>query len=313
MIDKAFFEKIKTYCISTLSIQLFLFLLSLPIIVAWGLPISIMTLISTPLFGPALTIFLLMATLIFFCTICGLPYGMLLIMLDRFVQVWDYFLLLGSSQWLIAFIRPPLFLILFWSFFNSLFLLFVLQRPPAARVRPLLWYCIAIIILLCTQRYIPYRSTHRIQSKSGYLEIFFHNNKTTIIDQSFFTRQKSVESWVQYSLAPLLINHTGHTAVATLVVTKLSQNTVNAICAIMHYCAVQCVIIPKVINNQKKILFNSLVDKTANLSGIITSINEYALYIDDGLVLNIRYNREKKKLEVEEHYGTKKSSVHHRL
>jgi len=300
-----FFEKIKTYCINTIAMQLFLFLLSLPVIVAWGLPISIMTLISTPLFGPALTLFLLLSTLIFICTLCSIPYSLLITLLDITTHAWDRVLSYSFSTWLFAFIRPSFFYMSCWSIVNIFFLLYILELPTKKRLNLLCWYSCVIIILLHTQKYFSDESTYNFFSKSGNLKLFFKKNKTIIIDQSFFARQKSSDSWIQYTLIPTLIKKTGHTNIDTIIFTKLSKNSANALKSMTKQCHINHIILP---------FFSPLIDKTTQNSVIITSIDQqHALYAHGDFIFHIQYNQKKKKLEVEERYGTKKSSIYHRF
>jgi|GEM_PF-4776425 len=299
MINPHFLQKIKIYCMNTVTMQLFLFLLSLPIIVAWGLPVSIMTLISTPLFGPALTLFLLISTLIFLCMLCSLPYSLLLTLLDKIVLCWDYALSLGSPHWLFCFSRPPVAILTVWSIWNALFLLYVLQSATARRLRLLLGYSCVVILLLYVQRYIPYQSTLHFSSKSGTLQLIFENNQAVVIDRSFFARQKSADSWIKYTLIPALITHNGHTTIEAYILTKPSKNTINSLLTLTKHCTIQHIITPYSTTNSSDPLFCSLIDKQANNSGIMTCINEpNTLYATCNLTFHIRYNREKKRLEI---------------
>lgn len=299
MINKHFFETVKRYCIKTIATQLFLFLLSLPIIVTWGIPISIMTLISTPLFGPALTIFLLISTFIFFCTLCSFPYVFLLKMLDFFVYTWDYFLSCSSCDWLFTFAQPHIIIMTIWTICNTFFLFFVLQFAMTQRVRLLAAYTCIVIILLSLQHYIPEQSAHCFNSKTGSLQLFFENGKIVIIDQSFFSQQKSADSWIKYTFIPTLISRCGHTKIDAFIMTKASKNTINALEKLMNYCTIQHIIIPHNARKNLEQIFSSLVDKTTHQSGIITSINEkYTLYAIHNLTLHIKYNHQKKQLEV---------------
>jgi len=65
-------QSIKKFLINFLHSQLIVTLVALPILVAWGLPSSVMTFIGNLVFAPVLTIIIILASLLFFTQLVGI-------------------------------------------------------------------------------------------------------------------------------------------------------------------------------------------------------------------------------------------------
>src|SRR5579872_7319919 len=94
--------------LKALQLQLFLSLISLPFLISWGLPISIMSVFSTILFGPFLTAFLLISSCIFFTQLLHIPNSFFVWLLEIVTTTWQSVLSIHQQWWLIGFTTPPL-------------------------------------------------------------------------------------------------------------------------------------------------------------------------------------------------------------
>src|SRR6185436_7137348 len=91
-----------------LEIQLFITLCSLPILLAWGLPISLASLLGNFVFAPFLTIFLLLSSLLFFGQLCNIPCSFVAQALELVTDFWFWCLQWGSRDLLCELPCPPL-------------------------------------------------------------------------------------------------------------------------------------------------------------------------------------------------------------
>src|SRR3972149_9378673 len=98
--------------LKSIQLQLFISFISLPFLIGWGLPISLLTPVSTLIFGPFLTCFLLISSLIFFLELFYLPNGALIWCLEKVTSAWLACLSLEQRAWLIGFSKPPLIVLL---------------------------------------------------------------------------------------------------------------------------------------------------------------------------------------------------------
>lgn len=91
-----------------LHLQLFLSLISLPILIAWGLPFSWLTFVGNLIFTPFLTLFLLVSSLIFFAHLVSIPCGFLVSILEKITSWWIFLMQWSDRHWLMGFARPSL-------------------------------------------------------------------------------------------------------------------------------------------------------------------------------------------------------------
>jgi len=99
---KRFVQNLKKKLLTFLQVQCFLSLVSLPVIVAWGLPFSLMTAVGNFIFSPFITIFLLCSSLIFFTELLSIPNQYLIIILEWITKIWLICLSYGSKSWLVG-------------------------------------------------------------------------------------------------------------------------------------------------------------------------------------------------------------------
>lgn len=86
--------------------QLFITLISLPLLLSWGLPISIATIVGNLLFAPVLSATLLLGSLIFFGELVSLPTSFLTTILEWITHAWFNILNQGSPSWLYSAPQP---------------------------------------------------------------------------------------------------------------------------------------------------------------------------------------------------------------
>src|SRR5258708_38016064 len=92
--------------LKSIQLQLFISFISLPFLIGWGLPISLLTPISTLIFGPFLTCFLLISSLIFFLELFYVPNSIFIWLLENITHIWLMCLNLEQRTWLIGFTKP---------------------------------------------------------------------------------------------------------------------------------------------------------------------------------------------------------------
>src|SRR6266478_7808031 len=97
--------------LKSIQLQLFITFISLPFLIGWGLPISLLTPISTVIFGPFLTCFLLISSLIFFLELFYIPNSILIWCLEQITHIWLMCLNLEQRTWLVGFIKPPVIIL----------------------------------------------------------------------------------------------------------------------------------------------------------------------------------------------------------
>ncbi len=200
-------------------LQLFITLMSLPIFLAWGIPISIMSGGATLLFTPLLTAFLLLSSLIFFSELLFLPNGLLIWFLELVTNIWLYMISFESKSWMIGFTKPPL-----WFLIGLPLLTIGILLNKKIKTQKQSVFCL-VFLLVVTIGYLKWLQTPTtlittIACNKGEITLIRAHNKTIVVDPGVIGQRLSAPSWVQYTLIPEIIKQTGATTIDHLIILK---------------------------------------------------------------------------------------------
>lgn len=201
-----------------LIIHFFLNLTSLPIMLAWGLPISYLSPLGNFIFNPLIFVFLFLSSAIFFCEIAYIPHGIVNWLLEQTTKLWQWMLTFHGPNPLCALSTPPFFLLL--ALAAAPFIIFM---HPAIRSikRRLLWLMIitgiAMISIRITTRQHPVTI---LECHGGSVTLMQYDHANIIIDPGCIGKRISAPSWVAYTLVPALAKHTGKLTIDHLILLK---------------------------------------------------------------------------------------------
>lgn len=208
-------------------LQLFLTACSLPLLIFWGLPLSLATVIGNSVFTPILACFLLISSLLFITQLCGVPNYILIWLLDKLTAVWLWLLGLGSEQWLMYYAKPA-WPFLFVAPLGALIMLYHKNRLRKSLRIGLLVSLLCITQMICNA-FKPNQSIFTIPCGSHHLRAIHERNTTLVIDQNgALGRIKSIDSWIQFTLTPTIIKKTGKPTIDHLVLTAPGQRIFQA-------------------------------------------------------------------------------------
>lgn len=105
-------KRIGAKALDFLVTQWCLTLISWPIMLWWGLPVASLSPIGNFVFGPFLTLFLVLSLLITACAIIGFPLTYPALALDYVTNAWMYCMQLTPWDWYITCPRPPWWLVM---------------------------------------------------------------------------------------------------------------------------------------------------------------------------------------------------------
>ncbi len=212
-----------------INVHLFLTLISLPILVSWGLPISLASPFGNLFFNPILTAFLLVSSFIFFTELFSIPNSLLIWVLEKITSVWNYTLQYYSPSVLRAFKIPPIWLLLAIPFCSFAMLLHPTMRSERNRTIGLsILFVISWLALLFVSP-LPKTVISSIPCNNGNVSIIHHNGKTILIDPGVIGQRISAPSWISYTLIPEIAKMTGSLIIDYAIITKPGIITFEAI------------------------------------------------------------------------------------
>lgn len=209
-------KKISLWIGKFLYLQLFVSLIALPILLCWGLPLSLLSPIGNLIFGPALTLFLFLASLLFFTELLHIPNSIIAQSLDVFTQKWLGIMKIQTHQWLFGFAKPSIPVLIF----IPLCALLVIHYKKFKNI----WQRIACLSLLLVGSSLYIRTIHTktntlesLACNNGHVTIINDKNKVLLIDPGVIGQRINAASWVEFTLVPHLISSSGVNTIDDLI------------------------------------------------------------------------------------------------
>lgn len=235
-------KRAEKFLVRSIQMQLYLTLISGPILVYWGLPVSVASPLGNILFHPLLTAFLFLSSLIFFCQILHIPNSIFVCALQKTSHSFHYLLGLGTQQWLMGFAKPPLWILLALPIATGLIFCCKKTRTPYRSIGCLLALSVLFgVYLKYTSNPLPVTS---IPCNRGHISLLYTGNQTILIDPGVLGARLSSSSWVEFTLVPTIIKMTGKTTIEHLIILQPSQLTFDALCALANACHVKRIYMP---------------------------------------------------------------------
>lgn len=213
-------KKSKVWIFRFLELQLFITIVSLPILIAWGIPISLLSFAGNLLFSPVFVGFLFLSSIIFFCEILYIPSTPFTYLLTWLTHFWTACLNMGSNKALVGYaLQPTLVLCAL-----PICALFFLQHKTLSKTRlqRIGGYTLLLIIFCSYATFLgtSQQCVKKIEHNKKHATIMNDHGHITVIDEGALGRSLSSASWSEYTLLPTIIKETGHTKIDTLILTK---------------------------------------------------------------------------------------------
>jgi hypothetical protein len=216
--------KIKNYLLHFLQAQLIVTIVSLPILVSWGMTLSVASFVGNLIFAPILTAFLILSSLIFFTQLLNIPNSTLTSSLNLLTTGWEKLLSLGQKTWLIGFVQTNKIILLAIPVVTF----FALRNKKIDSIQKRIMVLLAILILSTGYFYIKNqtqknRGNQTITNRNRSLDIKQDKNgKINLIDSGFFNTKRSIDKFLDFELKPHILKNYG-----TLNITNLTLNVVS--------------------------------------------------------------------------------------
>ncbi len=227
--------------IKFLQLQLFISLLSFPLIAAWGLPISIASLAGNFIFTPCVILFVAISTGIFFTELVGIPNTVLITFLEYVTRGWYYCLAWGKKSWVIGI---PYELIPFTIILAIIALLIICHKRWGQLLESTgLLFMLYLSFFVAWYFVTPSINFVIVTKGKAMLSLVSGKDGVFLYDNDYLRRIKS-DSWVEYTLLPMLTTQTGMIVIDTLWLNTFSPKAMPVISEMMDYAIIHTVILP---------------------------------------------------------------------
>ncbi len=241
--------KIKRYLKNFILAQLIITVVLIPILVHWGLELSLMSFVGNLIFTPFLALFLILSSLIFFTELFGIYNQPLIFLLNKTTWIWDYLLSSSSKDWLIGFTKIaiwPLLLITIATFY------ILKHKKINSFSKQVLTLNLSILLMFIYLKSWP-AQTKKIPAFDSNLVISKKKSGGILLtDNGFFNKARNPEKTIEFDLKPFLVQNYSTSKVDNLTLNTASLKSFEG--------ALQC---GKILNLKKVTLpfFKTKLDK----------------------------------------------------
>ena len=209
-----------------LHLQLFLTLISWPILLYWGLPLSFASPLGNLIFAPFLTVFLFLSSLIFFCELFTIPHSLFVWALEAAATFWSSISAWAQRSWLVGYAQPSLIVGIAIPLIACII---VHHKVFTHKGKSILLLSLFILISIISLKYAKTSyGTITIPCFGKELVVLHSKEGSLLIDSGILGRRVSAPSWVTYTLLPTLIKQ-GITSLDYFIALKPSTVTFRAL------------------------------------------------------------------------------------
>ena len=237
---KTVYAQTGSYLIKFLHLQLFLTLMSWPVLLYWGLPISLASIVGNLIFGPFLLVFLLLSSLIFLGEFLSIPTTLLIWLLEYISNLWYTILLWSDRSWLLFYAQPSFIVA---SLVCAATLLVLHHKKLTPLQASSLFTCLLLIFLLYLTFTRLNPGTYPLDCFDKQLTLIATKHTTVLIDPGILGRRSSAPDYIRYTLIPQL-SKKGISHIDSIITCKPSLTTFRALATLCHYYPVNAVYIP---------------------------------------------------------------------
>ncbi|MBM17768.1 MAG: hypothetical protein CL947_01710 [Epsilonproteobacteria bacterium] len=210
-------QKLHNWFAVFLELQLVISLLSLPVLIHWGLAISYMAPIANLIFTPLLVMFLWCSCLIVLCSLIQLPCSWLVTIINYITKVWHYLLSFANPNWLIGFSEHTITL----SICIALFIVGFYSKVNPKRNHAIITLIICCLVIMGFQHFCKKNTITKLRDLPMYA--IQYNQKNYVIDNGGLCSKQNYYAHIDYTVLPNLIKKTGTPTIDTLYLYKPSK------------------------------------------------------------------------------------------
>lgn len=275
-----FRRRVTDFLMPFLYTQSIVTLVSLPILVAWGIPVSVMSPVGNLVFVPFLSATLFLCSCLFAAFLGGFEPSILTFAIKKMVTAWLWCLGLGSPSWMIGFSFPGIIglscLSLFsWWVIRSYVIRRYLRREILAPLVLVGYSLLLFTFTLFTKRDLPALLTIP-ETDNKLVLITDLKGTTTLTDNGFFETIRDPQKFIAYTLRPYLIKKYGITSIHQGKITNVSKKTLAGLTSMTTFYAPDQVDIPWFKHLEKK-EWHAFFTMKRTAQNYQTTFNRYSL------------------------------------
>ena len=220
--------------------QLVVLTFSLPILVAWGTPISKVVILSNIFFIPIFTLFIILCSLMFFTELLSIPNGIIALNINTFVYHLDKLLNFGYKTWLIAFPSPGTTIVIS-MIFSTVFIMY--KTKKCTLLRKTLFMAMLLTGYIVFLYSFPFFKKNTFINEPLYSIEQVSPYNIVFTDYGFFDRKYNIEKAVIFQLLPNIYKNFGKATIKEFYVQRPNRKTEQGVDILRKYVKVEKIFI----------------------------------------------------------------------
>ena len=211
------FRSAISWFLKLIYLQIFMMLIAWPILLCWGIPLSLLSPLGNLIFSPVLICFLVLSTLIFLCELLTIPNLWLIVILEKLSIFWSIVAQYGTNQALLT-LPTPSFIVLIAI--PLIVLLFLHYRPVHNTIsKQIMGLGIIFVFFILIIKFM--HTSNTLENKLDRTHtLMYRQEKLCLIDSG--SRSKNFKNYTNYKLLPILAKNYGTQQLDLFIIQKLT-------------------------------------------------------------------------------------------
>lgn len=222
-----FLSRILFWFLQALYVQLMLMFVYVPLLIAWGLPVSLFGVVGAIIWTPLLIIFLMLSSLLYITHILYIPNNWCVWIINTISQCWCDILSYGQQAPMIGFVQPPMVILILVPLlgFSVMFLCARLKLFLRCILLASVLTCVLLGFKLCI---IPKKSAELLYRNQPISVVYDHGALAVDI-RHVHKVTKSFCRWWRTGFCSFLYKNFGTCAINSVLVNKTTKNFIQKI------------------------------------------------------------------------------------
>lgn len=236
-------KSMSKYLYRFIFLQLFITLISWPILIAWGLPLSLLSPIGNLIFSPFLYVALFLSSLLFFTELFCIPNTIIAWALETISHWWFTLLAWHDSRFVLATAQPYWWVLVVIAVVTVLITVLRFTKKPH---RSIIAFTILCLCVGGSSKLFPVHQDpiSSIACKKGTITVVHDATSTLVIDPGYISSQGSAESWVAFTLVPEIVKRTGKLHIDHFITLQPSSRLWQALTELLDKIEIDTLYIP---------------------------------------------------------------------
>ena len=216
---------IKRFLLNYIYAQLLVTIVALPILIHWGLQISMVSFIANLIFAPVFSLAFIISSIMFFTELLGIPNGYIALCYDYLIQAWDFILRCGSKKLLVGWVHPGRLVLLAIPVITFMLLRHKKINSRNRRIVAMSFIIVCSTVVLWRIQVYKINQYQPVHDEEKFSALLDEQKKLSFVDDGFFNSKGSPDKAVEFELKPYLIKKYGCGTIKELVLLRPGQRS----------------------------------------------------------------------------------------